>query len=65
MILCQRTILREAWGCSGDKYECSMSHFGFWTLGSKLKGPGEQGAAGYCPKILLLKRGQNGALSLP
>ena len=23
---------------------------------SKLKGPGEQGATGFCPKILLLKR---------
>ena len=39
------------------------------VLNSKTKGPGEQGAAGRCPKILLLKIGpklcQNGALSLP
>ena len=26
------------------------------TFSSQTKGPGEQGAAGYCPKILLLKR---------
>ena len=34
-------------------------------VGSKTKGPGEEGAAGYCPKILLPKRGQNGALLFP
>ena len=28
----------------------------FAIVSSKTKGPGEQGAAGYCPKILLLKR---------
>ena len=27
-------------------------------ISSKPKGPGEQGAAGYCPKILLAKKGQ-------
>ena len=26
------------------------------TISSKQKGPGEEGAAGYCPKVLLLKR---------
>ena len=33
-------------------------------LSSKTKGPGEQGAAGYCPKIFLLKRAEM-VLSLP
>ena len=28
----------------------------FELISSKTKGPGEQGAAGYCPKILVLKR---------
>ena len=34
-------------------------------ISSKQKGPGEEGAAGYCPKILPLKSCKNGALSLP
>ena len=30
--------------------------WGFWWISSKTQGPGEEGAAGYCPKILLLER---------
>ena len=30
---------------------------------SETRGPGEQGAAGYCPKILLLKRARNRPVS--
>ena len=40
-----------------------ISHRYFFS--SKTKGPGEEGAAGYCPKILLPNRAKNGALFFP
>ena len=44
----ETVFLPYFWGIHGERTVTAIS--------SKTKGPGEQGAAGYCPKILLPKR---------
>ena len=51
-------------GNSGEILERPRALRAFPGISSKTRGPGEQGAAEYCPKILLLKRAK-WCLSLP